>query len=70
MVKAIPNKVYSELELRTLQDGGYLVTHPRRESHGGYYQEPFIAAFTTLEEALKWIGAHLTKNEHSFKRAV
>ena len=47
----------SELTIRQLQDGGFLVM----AHNGGGYMASFLFASTTIEEALRYIKRHLIK---------
>lgn len=38
------------------QYGGWVVMRPRGAGSGNYCFDPFMAAFTTFDEMLKWLG--------------
>ncbi len=52
------SNTYGALEIRALREGGYIIVPVPPEA--GYHREP-VAAFSTLEEAVQWIAAHLLR---------
>jgi len=63
MTDATGPKQYHHLEVQSLSEGGYVV----REGmfHLGEYSRHMlqqeVAAFSSLDEALKWIGKHMIR---------
>lgn len=60
------DKPHEHLEIHALVDGGYVIREGRfdggsegRDSMWNWRQER--AAFTTLDQAVKWLAAHMVK---------
>jgi hypothetical protein len=60
---------FGGFEVIGCEEGGWIVMRSRRpygdeEERNAFYSIPFIAAFTTFAEVLKWLGSRDRFNGH------